>query len=101
MLAEYTGYSAACCAAVADGGGAAALLRLVRGANRSTPHAAFTRGALVALRNLARRPATVAAVLAAPSCAQVLGEQLQLFRDQPVRAMPLRGDGGRTTLLAG
>ncbi len=87
LLAEYTGYSAACCAAVSDGGGAAALLRLVRGANRSAPHATFTRAALGALRNLARRPATAAAVLATPACAQVLGEQLQLFRDQQVRSM--------------
>jgi len=87
VLAEYTGYSAACCAAVADSDGAAALLRLVRGANRSVPHVAFTRGALATLRNLARRPSTAAAVLAAPACPQILGEQLQLFRDQRVRAV--------------
>ncbi len=87
VLAEYTGYSAACCATVADSEGAAALLRLVRGANRSVPHAAFTRGALATLRNLARRPDTAAAVLAAPACPQVLGEQVQLFRDQRVRAV--------------
>ena len=85
VLAEYTGYSAACCAAVAEADGAAALLRLMRGANRSAPHAAFTCGALATLRNMARRPGTAATLLAAPACAQILGEQLQLFRDQRVR----------------